>query len=263
MITIFDIIKPINYYIDMKKLILLIMICFGSSCFFSINAQNHIDHMKWDQLLLLNVSSDGDVDYKGFIRDKFLFKEYFDSLSLNSPNSTTSKTERIAYWVNLYNAIVMKMVIDNYPIKSINDIKKPWKQKQIKIEGISYSLDDIEHNILRKIEEPRIHFLLSCAAKSSPKLWNRAYTGENLMAALQVKTEEYINDKNINVVSARDAKISKVFEWYQDDFNKGNIVDFFNIYATVKIKKNSKISYLEYDWSLNEKVYKNDISVVK
>ncbi len=242
----------------MKKLTIIIAIFIG---FFNSTAQNRIDHMPWDQLLLLNVSNEGDVDYRGFIRDKFLFNEYFNSLATNSPNETTPKVEKMAYWVNLYNAIVMKMVIDNYPVSSINDINNPWKQKQITIKGNSYSLDDIEHNILRKMKEPRIHFLLSCAAKSSPKLWNRAYTGRNILDALKEKTDQYINDRNINRISAKETKLSKVFEWYRDDFNHGNIVGFYNTYADTKISKNSKVSFLEYDWSLNEKIYTDNVSL--
>ncbi|KAA1247605.1 DUF547 domain-containing protein [Aquimarina sp. RZ0] len=247
----------------MKKL----YICFGLivvSSFFSIStAQNRIDHMPWDQLLLLNVSTDGEVNYKGFIRDKFLFNEYFNSLATNHPYINTPENEKLAYWVNLYNAIVMKMVIDNYPVTSINDIKNPWKQKQIVINDTSYSLDDIEHNILRKMNEPRIHFLLSCAAKSSPKLWNRAYTARNVQQALQEKTVEYINNRNYNRITAQDAKISKVFEWYKNDFNEGDVIKFINTYATTKIDPRSTISYLEYDWSLNEKKYVNDVTVTK
>ncbi|GAA0729237.1 DUF547 domain-containing protein [Aquimarina litoralis] len=214
--------------------------------------KNHIDHMVWDQLLLLNVSNEGKVDYKGFIRDKFLFDKYFKSLSTNYPAESAETTEKLAYWVNLYNAVVMKMVIDHYPIKSINDLENPWKKKSITINNKEYSLDDIEHKVLRKMDEPRIHFLLNCAATSSPKLWNRAYTSRNITQALEEKTIEYINDPSKNLVANDDVKLSKVFEWYAKDFNNGDIKNYVNQYAKEKIQKSSKIAYLEYDWSLNE-----------
>jgi len=247
----------------MRKLSVLIGLFLITSYLSVSTAQNKIDHMAWDQLLLLNVSTDGEVNYKGFIRDKFLFNEYFNSLTKNHPYINTPEDEKLAYWVNLYNAIVMKMVIDNYPVTSINDIDNPWKQKQIVINDVAYSLDDIEHNILRKMNEPRIHFLLSCAAKSSPKLWNRAYTGRNIIEALQDKTVEYINDRNINLIRSENPKISKVFEWYKNDFDEGNVISFLNKYATTKIKSKTTVSYLEYDWSLNEKEYTNDVTVTK
>lgn len=206
-----------------------------------------------DQLLLLNVSNDGKVDYKGFIRDKFLFDKYFTSLSTNYPSENSENNEKLAYWVNLYNAIVMKMIIDHYPIKSINDLKNPWKKKSITINNVQYSLDDIEHTILRKMNEPRIHFLLNCAATSSPKLWNRAYTNRNITQALEESTSNYINDPTKNLITKDKVMISKVFEWYAKDFDNGDIKSYINRYAKEKITNASTIKYLEYDWSLNEK----------
>ncbi|MBW1295903.1 DUF547 domain-containing protein [Aquimarina litoralis] len=237
----------------MKRYLLLTAVAL-ISLVFDLNAQQkHIDHMVWDQLLLLNVSNDGKVDYKGFIRDKFLFDKYFKSLATNYPAENSEETEKLAYWVNLYNAIVMKMVIDHYPIKSINDLENPWKKKAITINNKEYSLDDIEHKMLRKMNEPRIHFLLNCAATSSPKLWNRAYTGRNITQALEEKTIEYINDPTKNLVSGDNIKLSKVFEWYAKDFDNGDIKNYINQFSDEKIEKQSKIGFLEYDWSLNEK----------
>ncbi|SEL42201.1 Protein of unknown function, DUF547 [Aquimarina amphilecti] len=238
----------------MKKKYLLLAIIAILSFVSNLEAQNnHIDHMVWDQLLLLNVSNDGKVDYKGFIRDKFLFDKYFKSLSTNYPSENSDDTEKLAYWVNLYNAIVMKMIIDHYPVKSINDLKNPWKKKSIEINNIKYSLDDIEHTILRKMDEPRIHFLLNCAATSSPKLWNRAYTNRNITKALEERTIEYINDPSKNIITNNEVNISKVFDWYAKDFDNGDIKSYINRYSKVKIDKSSKMNYLEYDWSLNER----------
>ncbi|WP_299442981.1 DUF547 domain-containing protein [uncultured Aquimarina sp.] len=237
----------------MKRINILLAVIVLSSFGSTINAQKHIDHMVWDQLLLLNVSNDGKVDYNGFIRDKFLFDTYFKSLSTNYPTTNSEDTEKLAYWVNLYNAIVMKMIIDQYPVNSINDLENPWKKKSITINNEQYSLDDIEHTILRKMNEPRIHFLLNCAATSSPKLWNRAYTGRNITQALEERTIDYINDTSKNLISQNQARISKVFEWYAKDFNNGDIRSYINTYAKEKISNTSTIEYLEYDWSLNEK----------
>ena len=237
----------------MKNVYILFITIILSSINNNTNAQEHIDHMVWDQLLLINVSNEGKIDYKGFIRDKFLFDEYFTSLSNNYPSQDSEDTEKLAYWVNLYNAIVMKMIIDDYPVKSINDIKNPWKKKSITINNISYSLDDIEHTVLRKMNEPRIHFLLNCAATSSPKLWNRAYTHRNITTALEERTIDYINDPSKNSISENEIGISKVFEWYVNDFDDGNIISYLNKFSKTKIKKGTDIKYLDYDWNLNEK----------
>ncbi|KAA1244108.1 DUF547 domain-containing protein [Aquimarina sp. RZ0] len=220
--------------------------------FSNVKAQNRIDHTLWDQLLLLNVSKDGIVDYQGFIRDKFLFNKYFKSLSTQRPEKKSSKEEKLAYWVNLYNAIVLKMIIDNYPVESINDIKKPWKQKQITIDNKQYSLDDIEHTVLRKMNEPRVHFLLNSGSKSSPKLWNMAYTSRNINKALEEHTKQFINDPSKNSIKKDNVLISEVFEWYKNDFNDGNIIAFINEYSDIKIQKKSKKRYKKYDWSLPE-----------
>jgi len=182
----------------MKKLTIIITLFFWLYGGFNSIAQNPIDHSYWDQLLLINVSSNGDLNYEGFIRDKSLFDKYFNSVAINWPNLNAPKREKIAYWVNLYNALIMKVVIDNYPVKSINDISNVWTQKRITINGIPYSLDDIEHNILRKMKEPRIHFLLNCSVKSSPRLYNRAFTSRNIMNLLKEKAKEFINDRNMN-----------------------------------------------------------------
>ncbi|WP_299254624.1 DUF547 domain-containing protein [uncultured Aquimarina sp.] len=237
----------------MKRIYVLTTVCVLSCLGFTINAQNHIDHMVWDQLLLLNVSNEGKVDYKGFIRDKFLFDKYFKSLSTNYPTENAEDTEKLAYWVNLYNAIVMKMIIDHYPVNSINDLENPWKKKSITINNNQYSLDDIEHTILRKMNEPRIHFLLNCAATSSPKLWNRAYTNRNITQALEERTLDYINDSTKNITTNGEVNLSKVFEWYAKDFDNGDIKNYINRYSKEKISKTSKIGYLEYNWSLNER----------
>ncbi|TPN88074.1 DUF547 domain-containing protein [Aquimarina algicola] len=217
-----------------------------------MNAQTKPDHSKWDQLLILNVSKDGKVNYEGMIKDSPLFYEYFRSLSDTPPTEEWSKEEKLAYWINAYNAIALKMIMDNYPVKSINDLHDPWNQKFFRIKDKRYSLDEIEHQILRKMNEPRIHFLINCAANSSPKLWNMAYTAKNVNEALETKTREFINDPTKNVIEDEKINLSQIFEWYKDDFNKGDVAAFINQYSTVRINKVPKKSYKQYDWGLNK-----------
>ncbi len=232
----------------------LILAIFVTICFTDTKAQNNVDHSVWDQLLILNVSEVGKVNYKGVMKDSSLFYEYFRSLSQNPPTDEWSREEKLAYWVNAYNAIALKMIIDNYPVESINELHDPWKQRFFKVNDKRYSLDDIEHEVLRKFDEPRIHFVINCASNSSPKLLNMAYTAENINEALEKCTTMFINDPSKNTITSSEVKVSKIFEWYKDDFNNGNVVDFINQYANVKINKIPKKGYVEYDWSLNEQL---------
>ncbi len=232
-----------------KYILLLLLI---SLCCTKIKAQNSADHSIFDQILILNVCEEGRVNYQGVIRDRDLFYEYFASLSQNPPTSQWSREEKLAYWINAYNAIALKMVIDNYPVKSINDLDNPWKRKFLTVKGQQLSLDDIEHEILRKFDEPRIHFLINCAANSSPKLMNMAYTSANIIYALDRGTKDFINDPVKNVITEEEVHLSQIFDWYKDDFNNGNVVEFINQYANVKINEIPEKGFKEYDWLLNE-----------
>lgn len=219
-----------------------------------IIAQNNFNHNVWDQALLLNVSEDGKVDYNGFMRDSSQLYAYFTQLSENTPKENWTREEKLAYWINAYNAYTIKLIIDSYPIKSIKDLEDPWDKKFFKIDGEWYSLGELEHKILRKFGDPRIHFAINCASFSCPVVWNRAYTADNLNNALDTQTKKFINDPTRNTITKDEVNVSKIFTWYKKDFkvNGGDVKDFINRYATVKITDQSKKGYKEYDWSLNE-----------
>ena len=219
-----------------------------------VNAQEKFDHTSWDQALLLNVSDEGLVNYNRFMRDSSLLYSYFQELSVNKPDETWSRDEQMAYWINAYNAYTIKLIIDSYPITSIKDIEDPWDKKFFKIDGEWYSLNDLEHKILRKYGDPRIHFAINCASFSCPVVWNRAYTADNLQTALDAQTEKFINDPTRNTITKTDVKVSKIFSWYKRDFkiNGGDVVDFINRYAKVKIDNQAEKGYRDYDWNLNE-----------
>ncbi len=234
-----------------KKYYLLLLLMISLFCGKSF-AQSSISHSVWDRILILNASKEGKVNYEGVILDSSLFYQYFRSLSDTPPTDRWSREEKLAYWINVYNAVAMKMIIDNYPVNTINDIHDPWKYKFFRIKDKRYSLDEIEHDILRKFNEPRIHFLINCASNSSPNLWNMAYTRDNINEALEKRTIEFINDPAKNQITKNTVKVSQVFEWYKDDFNNGDVVGFINQYSKVKIKSLSKDNYMAYDWSLNE-----------
>jgi stage V sporulation protein SpoVS len=209
------------------------------------------DHSVWNDLLKKHVSATGKVDYKGFKTDLELLDAYMRSLNENAPTENASKDERFAYWINAYNAVTVRLIVGNYPLTSITKLDggKPWDVKRYSNGSKKISLNDIENNILRPMGDARIHFALNCAAKSCPPLLNEAFTGDNVQKLLEQRTKQFINSSR-TVVEKDGLKVSKIFEWYAKDF--GNVVDFVNKYAKVKAAKTAKVTYLEYDWGLNE-----------
>lgn len=220
-----------------------------------------IQHDLWDSLLQKHVSADGQVSYKGFIQDSVQFNQYLELLSNHHPNAKNwSREERMAYWINAYNAFTVKLIVDNYPTPGIKEIKSGipfvntvWDIKFIKIEDAEYDLNNIEHGILRpKFKDPRIHFAVNCASISCPKLLNRAYTAEKLDEQLDQAARDFLSDPTRNIIREDEARLSKIFSWYRIDFNKGGtLIEYINQYAPVKTQKDAKISYLDYNWSLN------------
>ena len=221
-----------------------------------------ITHEIWNSLLQKHVSPDGQVNYKGFIQDSLLFQKYLQLLSNHHPNKKNwSAEERLAYWINAYNAFTVKMIADHYPVKSIKDIKNGipfvntvWDIKFIKIEGQEFDLNNIEHGIIRKrFKEPRIHFAVNCASISCPRLRNEAYHAEQLDAQLADQTRYFINQSGKNKITSDRLELSKIFSWFKGDFKDthGSVINFLNEYAAIPIDKNAEISYKEYDWNLN------------
>ncbi|MCJ8163212.1 DUF547 domain-containing protein [Pontibacter sp. E15-1] len=252
----------------MRILILLLLTFLTGSCQGSstLEAQGTTppSHQAWDELLQQHVSKSGIVDYKGFIRDKAKLQRYLSAISSTPPDKQKwSREEQMAYWINAYNAYTVKLIIDNYPLKSIQDLhptlKVPgintvWHKKFFRIGGQEASLDEIEHKILRKeFDDPRIHFAINCASFSCPPLRNEAFVASKLDRQLSEQAKAFINDPSRNKITADKAEVSQIFSWFKGDFTKkGSLVDFLNKYATTKIKPGAKISYMDYDWSLNE-----------
>ena len=221
-------------------------------------------HQLWNELLKANVKPNGQVDYKGFIREKPKLESYLKLLSENAPDrGKWSKNEQLAYWINVYNAFTVKLIVDFYPTKSIRDlgprikiplIKDVWHFKFFKIAGVDMSLDEVEHSILRKeFEEPRIHFAINCASVSCPPLLNEAFVASNLENQLMRVTTTFVNDPSRNKISSQSAQLSSIFSWFKGDFTKkGTLIEFLNRYSKVKISPNARISFLDYNWNLNE-----------
>lgn len=213
-----------------------------------------IDHSPWNELLQKHVSNLGNVNYKGFKADHIKFNAYLKMLSNNSPKESWGKNETLAFWMNVYNAYTVKLILNNYPTQSIKDIHGPWNERFIKIGEKWYTLNDVEQRIIRKMDEPRIHFALVCAAVSCPRLYNKAFTAKDLETDLELLTKGFLSDTTKNEFTKDTLKISKIFKWYGSDFkNDGkDLIDFFNQYADIEISSKAKKSYKDYNWSLNE-----------
>lgn len=222
-----------------------------------------IQHNDWDSILKDHVNEAGLVDYQGIIADSMRFNRYLNTLRNHHPNKENwNREERLAYWINAYNAFTVKLIIDNYPTESIKDIKSgiPFVNGVfdiafIEIEGQEYSLNNIEHGIIRpKFNEPRIHFAVNCAARSCPKLANFAYQADSLDQQLERVTREFVNgDKNI--LAPDRVQLSKILTWYWGDFKKqyDSRIEFLNKYSEdVQINQDAKVEFRDYNWSLNE-----------
>ena len=163
----------------------------------------------------------------------------------------------MAYYINLYNAYFIQFIGLKHPIDSPktpsfsgNDI---WNFKLVKVANKRMTLNDVQHK-LQNFKDPRIHFAINCGAKSCPRLMDKAWTAKTLDTDLTRMTMIFINDLSSNIIKEKKIKISKIFEWYLNDFTtpKTTLIDFINKYSKIQISPKAKIEYLPYNWKLNE-----------
>ncbi len=236
----------------MKTLLTVLLVSFSV---FGYSSQKTLDHKLWNQLLQKHVDNKGNVDYKGFLKDRKQLKKYLDHLSQNPPKKSWSKNEKLSYYINAYNAFTVELILENYPVKSIKDIRRPWKIKFIQIGDQTLSLDDIEHNILRDMNEPRIHFAINCASVSCPILHNEAFIPSKLEQQLELVTKNFINSSE-NIITENELQLSKIFQWYEKDYlvdGISSLAHYVSQYSDVKINPNARVRFLDYNWDLNEK----------
>jgi hypothetical protein len=233
-----------------------------------------IDHSAFDLLLKAYVKQGADgvnrVDYASFKRDGHAaLKTYIGSLQSVDFN-TLGRREQFAFFVNLYNAKTLDIVLDHYPVKSIKKISLggglfasisggPWKAKVVKLNGVALSLDDIEHQILRKrFKDPRIHYAVNCASIGCPNLAREAYTGAKLNAQLDAGARSYINHPRGMRFEGGTLIASSIYDWFKKDFGGTDqgIVKHALKYAgpdlAAKLSTAKSISGFAYDWSLND-----------
>jgi hypothetical protein len=215
-------------------------------------------HEGFDKLLENNITEDGVVNYKGIMKERATLDAYIAYIKVTSPEEKWSDDKTKAFYINVYNAYTILLILDNYPLKSIIKISKrgkdAWHQKFVVVGGETFSLNDIEHQILRKkYSDPRIHVGVNCASFSCPPIANFAFTEANVETELERLMKKFINDPARNRITSKKITLSKVFEWYKGDFTKnGSLVTYINGYSEVELTKKTKVRYLEYNWNLNE-----------
>ncbi len=217
--------------------------------------QEKVNYYGWKDLLQKNVTVKGKVDYAGFRRDIKGLNEFLRELASTKITPAWSKKDKMAYWINVYNAYTVKLVVDHFPLESIKQLESPWDKKFFTINGKLMSLGEVEHKILRNFGDPRIHFAINCASASCPRLIQIPYTAENLDRLLERQTEEFINNPFYNTISGYTVNVSKLFDWYKKDFKStdGSVVNFINKYSKTPISTQKEKGYKTYDWTINAK----------
>lgn len=211
----------------------------------------HLDYSDWTLMLNKYVDDKGMVDYQNFAQDKEKLAPYLNALSKQLPADSWSVQEQLAYYINVYNAHTVNLILENYPVKSIKDIDGAWTTDFVTIGDKMISLGALEHSILRKMNEPRIHFAINCASISCPKLLNEAFTADKLDGQLDQVASGFINSDKNTITQAK-LELSSIFNWFGNDFFDGNLIKYINQYANVPIAPGSEIGFKEYDWRLNE-----------
>ena len=230
-----------------------VIFSFNSSSF---KKTTQLNHSLWNSWLRKYVNSKGSVNYKSGKKDISKIEKYLRYLLSIDEKLLKNRNKRLAYHLNLYNAMVVYAVIKYYPLKSV-----------MRIQGVSFfnlsffykskkiSIDDLEKKIILPVfKEPLIHFALNCASFSCPVLKNRAYTGNGLKSQLVRQTKIYLKNKAFVRLDQNQKKLymTELFKWYKKDL--GNPKKFYIKYASPKINLDSyNIKFTKYNWSLNGK----------
>ena len=190
--------------------------------------------------------------------DERALEAYIETLS-TTDISGFSQAETQAYWYNLYNAQTVDLILNNMPLESIRQIKRPWDQKLLTVNGQKMSLNDIEHATLREqFDEPRVHFAVNCASIGCPNLKMTAWEADTLDADLTQAAQDYVGSpRGITIDAEGKVDASEIFKWYKDDFgsNDKELLTYLSQFATgstqTTLGSASKVDDWGYDWSLN------------
>ena len=233
-------------------------------------ALDRIDHSAWNTLLHKYVDADGMVNYRAWhsspadIRD---LDQYLSTLSTGRANQATTNG-KLAFWINAYNAATIRGILREYPTTSIRNHTARlfgyniWKQLQLYVGGKPHSLEGIEHEILRKMNEPRVHFAIVCASIGCPRLLNEAYGPERVQQQLESNAKDFFRRRQNfrHDPAGKRFHFSEIVSWFATDFGASQAVQLKRISrwlptaaAQQAAQHNSvSVSYLDYDWNLNE-----------
>ena len=231
---------------------------------------DQVDHSTWDGLLKKHVDDDGMVDcqaWKNSKDDVAALKKYLATLSRADTRAQASKAGKLAFWINAYNALTVHGILEVYPTTSIRNHTAVafgyniWKDLLLPVSGEKHSLEDIEHKILRKLNEPRIHFAIVCASIGCPRLRNEAYTPATLDAQLADNTRDFFSRKrNLQADPQRRViHVSSILDWFSEDFGPtsqeglAGLAEYMPDNAARFVRQRSfSVRYLEYDWNINK-----------
>jgi len=228
--------------------------------------KDSIDHDRWQQFLSEYLVEDAQgthlVRYGAVTDiDRETLSNYLNDLSALNPLNY-HRDEQMAYWINLYNALTVQLILDNYPVDSIRDLGGffkfgPWDDELIVVNGTELSLNDIEHRILRPIwQDKRIHYAVNCASIGCPNLLATAYTAEQLEAQLEHATKNFINqEKAVRLVRGK-LTLSSIYDWYAEDFGtmdelKLHLLTYLGADKRSRLEKHQGKPDYSYDWKLN------------
>jgi len=229
-----------------------------------------INHSNWSSLLAKHVDTNGYVNYttwKASAADQRVLDAYIQHLSAASFPPNATHEARLAFWINAYNAVTVKGILREYPTTSIrNHTAKVvgyniWKDLQLLVGGRSYSLEAIEHEVLRKMGEPRIHFAIVCASIGCPRLLNEAYTADRIDEQLTVNTRAFFADPTKFSADSRTGtiQVSPILNWFADDFGSSTAAQLKTVAPYVPAQAQplassgqARVKYLDYDWGLND-----------
>ncbi|NAZ96408.1 DUF547 domain-containing protein [Vibrio toranzoniae] len=220
-----------------------------------------VSHQDWQQFLNSYLVKQGQhalIRYKAVnTSDKAKLKQYIKQLEQVNPLDY-SKAEQYAYWVNLYNAVTVDLILDAYPIKSITKLGGlfsfgPWGDDVVVVNDKSLTLNDIEHRILRPIwQDPRTHYAVNCASLGCPNLQLQAFTADNTETLLEQAASEFVNSDKGVLVEGNKLQLSSIYEWFAVDFGtQEQLIQHLEQYRTKPLTNTNNISY-DYDWSLNQ-----------
>ncbi len=223
-----------------------------------INADGIFNHAAFNKLLNKHVSDDGSVEYEKFINNS-VFESYIDELADANLKGFTDE-EKVAFYINAYNALTIENILNNYPINSPMDVKGFFKNYKFKIAGEKLSLDEIEHERIGKIEPVLMHFGLVCAAQSCPKLIKKVYRAENVYDQLKENAKVFLSDTTKNLIDTKSKTLylSEIFKWFKSTFEQ----KYGTLNKTAAVLSGQKnidefdgysIKYKKYNWKLNAK----------